>query len=166
MQYAIAASRPCPVTRTRAVIWKSIYCQLSSFLPDLTGTVTLVLVLEQFMCTAAFNGTSTDSTVVIQWNRKRECHDSGNMLLSLFSTERVCSNNMHNPDVGQWTYTFPTTPKAKRSGERTATLKCPPGFSPYRAEKKTLNCSDQVRWPEPASRPICGELLLNICCTL
>ena len=25
MQYAIAASRPCPVTRTRAVIWKSIY---------------------------------------------------------------------------------------------------------------------------------------------
>ena len=26
MQYAIAASRPCPVTRTRAVKWKSIYC--------------------------------------------------------------------------------------------------------------------------------------------
>ena len=79
-------------------------------------------------------------------------------------SERVCRNNMDNPDIGRWTFTSPTNPQAKRVGERTATLQCPSGFSPYPAGKRTLNCSDQVRWPEQASRPRCGELCLCTVC--
>ena len=91
----------------------------------------------------------------------RECPYSAIAAFPFFWTERVCSNNMSNPDIGKWTFISPTTPTAKRTGERTATLQCPSGFSPYPAAKRTLNCSDHVRWPERASRPICGELLLN-----
>ena len=66
---------------------------------------------------------------------------------------------MNNPDTGQWFYSAPVNPTS--TGERSATLVCPAGFNLI--GMRTVNCSDNVRWPRLELRPRCGEL--RPCCS-
>ena len=80
--------------------------------------------------------------------------------LYFFSTDRVCSNNMSDPDIGHWIYGSSSTPSSKNLGARSASLHCPPGS--YLIGAKTVTCSNNVRWPRREFRPKCGEYLSTI----